>query len=152
MRRRRLAVRAVAAALVGLAAAPAFVAPRAEDLGPTIDLRPGQEATFAATLVGGGVTLGPARVSNIGTAQPRDGEITVGAKPGGLSPYATLTVTEKTAEPMDFYATGFIDRIKIDEVRLCGRPDAPASTRIAAGSRRIALNRFAVRNEGEACR
>ncbi len=70
----------------------------------------------------------------------------------GLSPYADLTASEKTPAPVDFVATGLIGDIKIDEVVLCGRLDAPTTSRIASGSWRISLNRFSVRQEGQDCR
>ena len=124
----------------------------AQDLGPTVDLRPGREVTFPVTIVDGRVTLGPARASKPGTAEPKGGEITVSVVKHGLSPYADLTATENTPAPVDFIATGLIGNIKIDEVRLCGRLDAPSSTRIASGSWRISLNRFAVGQGGQACR
>jgi len=70
----------------------------------------------------------------------------------GLSPYAELTATEKTSEPVDFGATGLIGDIKIDEVVLCGQVDAPAKNRISSGSWRVSLNRFSVRQSGQDCR
>jgi hypothetical protein len=63
-----------------------------------------------------------------------------------------LTASEKTSAPVDFIATGLIGDIKLDEVRLCGRLDAPSTTRIYSGSWRISLNRFAVDQDGQACR
>jgi hypothetical protein len=126
--------------------------PRAQDLGPTLDLKPGQEVTVPVAIVDGKVKLGQARASKLGSGQPKDGEITIGVLKQGLSPYAQLTASEKTSAPVDFIATGLIGNIKIDEVRLCGRLDAPASTRIASGSWRVSLNRFAVRANGQECR
>jgi len=70
----------------------------------------------------------------------------------GLSPYAELTASEKTAAPVDFVATGLVGDIKIDEVRLCGQIDAPATNRIASGAWRVSLNRFSVRQSGQDCR
>jgi hypothetical protein len=124
----------------------------AQDLGPTLDLKPGQEVTLPVSIVDGKVKLGPARASKLGSGQPKDGEITVGVIKQGLSPYAQLVASEKTQAPVDFIATGLIGNIKIDEVRLCGRLDAPATTRIASGSWRVSLNRFAVRADGQECR
>ena len=124
--------------------------PRAQDLGPALDLRPGQEVTFPVTIADGRVTLGKARASRPGTAHPREGEITVSVVKQGLSPYAELTAAENTPAPVDFVATGLVGDIKIDEVRLCGRLGAPSSTRIYSGSWRISLNRFAVGPE-EGC-
>jgi hypothetical protein len=123
-----------------------------QDLGPTVDLRPGQEVTFPVTIADGKVVPGPARVSKPGAAAPKDGEITVGFVKQGLSPYAMLTANEKTSAPIDFIAAGLIGNIKIDEVKLCGRLEAPSSTRIASGSWRIALSRFSVGEGLQACR
>ncbi len=146
----RLGAPGVQAALVAclFAALPA----RAQSVGPELDLRPGQEITFAVAAADGRVTLGPARVSKPGTAQPKDGEITVAVVKHGLSPYADLTAREKTADPVDFIATGLVGGIKVDEVRLCGRLDAPATNRIASGSWRVSLNRFSIRQSGQDCR
>jgi hypothetical protein len=125
---------------------------RAQDLGPTLALKPGQEVTFPVAVADGKVTLGPARASKPGTAAPKDGEITVGVVKQGLSPYAELTASEKTPAPVDFVATGLIGDIKIDEVKVCGKLDGPSSTRIYSGSWRVSLNRFSVRQEGQECR
>jgi hypothetical protein len=145
-------LRTLSRAALALALALPSIAASAQDLGPTLDLKPGQEVTVPVAIVDGKVKLGPARASKVGSAQPRDGEITVGVIKQGLSPYAQLKASEKTPAPVDFIATGLIGNIKIDEVRLCGRLDAPASTRIASGSWRVSLNRFAVRPEGQECR
>ena len=125
---------------------------RAQALGPALDLRPNQEITFPVAIADGRVTLGPARASKPGSAQPRDGEITVALVKHGLAPYADLTAREKTSEPVDFIATGLVGNIKIDEVRLCGRLEAPATNRIGSGSWRVSLNRFSIRQSGQDCR
>ena len=105
------------------------------------------------TIAGDAVLTGAPRVSKAGAASAGSSEIVVSVAPPGLSPYAMMTVTETTARPIDFYATGFIDRIKIDDIHVCGRSRcAGCRRRIAAGARRIALNHFAARKEGEACR
>ena len=129
-------------------ATPSGAAP-AQAAAATVDLKPGQEVTFPVAVADGRVTLGAARASKPGTAQPKDGEITVSFVKHGLSPYADLTATEKTSDPVDFVATGLIGDIKIDEVVICGRLDAPASNRIASGSWRVSLNRFSVRQGGQ---
>jgi hypothetical protein len=133
---------------LALALAPAF----ADELGPTIDLKPGQEIAIPVTIVDGKVTFGPARATKPGAGEPRDGEIIVGVVKQGLSPYAALTAVEKTSAPVDFIATGLIGNIKIDEVKLCGRLDGPSSTRIASGSWRVSLSRFSVGEGLHACR
>jgi hypothetical protein len=118
----------------------------------TVDLKPGQELTFSVALADGRVALGPARASRPGTAQPKDGEITVSMVKHGLSPYAELTASEKTSQPVDFVATGLIGDIKIDEVVLCGQIAGPATNRIASGSWRVSLNHFSIRQSGQDCR
>ena len=125
-------------------------APRAEDLSSSVTLRPGEEVTFSASSANGHVTLGPARASRPGTAKPKDGEITVSVVKQGSSPYAEITVSEKTSVRIDFVATGLVGAIKIDEIRVCGRLDAPFSAHIYSGLWRISLTRFSVGPE-EAC-
>ena len=139
-------------ALSLLAAVSACGAAWADSNAPTVDVRRGMEATFTAAIVDGRITLGPARVTRLGTAQPKDGEITVGVEPGGMTPYAQWHVSEKTAVPLDFVATGLIDNIKIDEITLCGRLDRLDSQRIAAGSLHVSLNRFTVGTGTGVCR
>ncbi len=102
------------------------------------------------TSADGHVALGAARLSKPGGAQPKDGEVTVSVVKQGLSPYAALTATEKTPDPVDFVATGLIGDIKIDEIVVCGRLDAPVTARIGSGSWRVSLNRFSVRPTGGA--
>ena len=146
----------IVAACVVLAAGAAFASaapPGAKSAPPpatSIDLKPGQEVIFPVAIADGKVTLGAARASKAGAgaAEPKDGEITVSFVRHGLSPYADLTATERTSQPVDFVATGLIGDIKIDEVVICGRLDAPASNRIASGSWRVSLNRFSVRQTG----
>ncbi len=128
---------------------PAAAAAQSPD---AVNLKPGQEVTIPVTIADGRVTLGAARVSRPGATQPRNGEITVSMVKHGLSPYADLSASEKTSEPVDFVATGLVGDIKIDEVAICGRLDAPATNRIASGSWRVSLNRFSVRQSGQDCR
>jgi hypothetical protein len=125
-------------------------ASRAEDLGPTVELKPGQEIAFPVAIVDGHVALGKPRLLRPGAAQPEEGEIAVGVVKHDSSPYADLTASERTAAPVNFVATGLIGNIKIDEVKLCGRLDAPTSAHIYSGSWRISLNRFSVGHSGEA--
>jgi hypothetical protein len=129
-----------------LFAAPAL----AERPAAGLDLKPGQEITFAATVADGRIVVGPPRVSKPGSAVPKEGEITVAMVKHGLSPFADLTATERTPVPVDFVATGLIGDIKIDEIVVCGRLDAPATGRIASGAWRVSLNRFAVRKSAGA--
>jgi hypothetical protein len=116
-----------------------------------IGLRPDQAVVIPVAIVEGGVVLGIPRGPKPG-APPEDGEIEVEVVKHGLSPYAELSATEKTEQPVDFVAAGLIGNIKIDEVVVCGRLDTPIKTRIASGAWRISLNRFTVHKEGRDCR
>lgn len=129
-------------ALAGVAAAA--------DPGRTIALKPGEQATFDATVANGSVTLGRPRLSRPSTPRPGEGQIAVSLVKHGLAPYAELTAVERTSVPVDFVATGLIGDIKIDEVVICGRLDAPVVARIAAGSWRVSLNRFFVHQNDQA--
>lgn len=139
---------AFAAFIVGLF--PSREALRAQNVAPAVSLRPGQEVTFSAEIADGHVTPGRPRTARPGTAKPGEGEITVSVVKQDRSPYAEITVNEKTSAPIDFVATGLVGDIKIDEIRVCGRLGAPVSGHIYSGSWRISLNRFTVGPE-EAC-
>jgi hypothetical protein len=144
--------RSLAYALGACLAAAKPHAALAQQPGPSLDLKPGQEITFAVTSTDGRVALGTPRLSMPGAAQPKEGEITVSVVKHGLSPYADLTTTEKTSDPFDFVVTGLIGDIKIDEIVVCGRLDAPTTARIGSGSWRVSLNRFSIRPSGAECR
>lgn len=148
MRRFRV-VRWRAATLGALALASAA---RADPRAQTLDLKPGQEVTFAAAIVDGRVTLGPARVTKLGTAEPKAGEITVGVAPAVKPFYAELRAREKTAAAIDFVATGLIGGTKIDEIVLCGRLDAPFAKLISNSAWRISLNSFEPGKGDDTCR
>ena len=140
------------AAFALLAALWALAPARADSGGASVDVRRGMEVAFPVAIVDGRIALGAPRISKLGTTQPRDGEIVVGVEPGGMTPYAKLRVSEKTSTPIDFVATGFIDKIKIDEIIVCGRLDTPIVERIAAGSLRVSLNRFAAGTGVDTCK
>jgi hypothetical protein len=124
----------------------------AEDGQQAFDLHSGQELTFAVTIDGAKAALGKPRVSRFGTAQPKDGEMTVGLGPRDAKTLREdVIVTEKTPVPIDFLATGLIGGTKIDEAVLCGRLDAPASAHIGAVSWRVRLHAFEVRRDGATC-
>jgi hypothetical protein len=118
---------------------------------PTVTLKPGQEAVFTVTVLDGRVTPGVARRANVAATEPKEGEIAVSVARRSLSPYVEVTATEKTPAPVDFVATGLIGDIKIDEIVICGRLDAPATARIASGAWTISLNRFSVRENDAEC-
>jgi hypothetical protein len=109
------------------------------------------EIAFSVAIADGHVTPGKARLLRSDAASVGDGEIRVSVVKHDSSPYADLTASEKTSASVDFVATGLIGDIKIDEVKLCGRLDAPTSAHIYSGSWRISLNRFSVGHGGEAC-
>jgi hypothetical protein len=150
-------MRKIFVARAATACAVLFASPAFSGVGPAqnpgaVDLKPGQEVTVPVSIADGRVTLGAERASRPGTAQPKNGEITVSMVKHGVSPYADLSAAEKTSEPVDFVATGLVGDIKIDEVVICGRLDAPARNRIASGAWRVSLNRFSVRQSGQDCR
>jgi hypothetical protein len=134
-----------------LALGSAREAAGAEDLGLTVELKPGQEIAFPVAIVDGHVTPGKARLLKPGATLPKDSEIMVSVVKHDSSPYADLTASEKTSAPVDFVATGLIGNIKIDEVKICGRLDALTSAHIYSGSWRVSLNRFSVGQGGKAC-
>jgi hypothetical protein len=115
------------------------------------DLNAGQELTFAVTIADGKVTVGAPRASRLGAAQPGDGEVTVGLTARDKTLYEQVLVTEKTAVPIDFLATGLVGGTKIDEAVLCGRLDAPTSAHIGAVSWRVRLHDFEVGKGGATC-
>jgi hypothetical protein len=123
----------------------------AEGDGPAFNLHPGQELTFAVKVADGKVTLGPPRASRLGAVQPASGEITIGLSPRDATQHEQVTVTEKTAVPIDLLATALVGATKIDEAVLCGRLDAPASAHIGAISWRVSLHAFEARKDGATC-
>jgi hypothetical protein len=116
-----------------------------------LEMRPGFELTVPIEIVEGRIVVGTARRAKLGAGQPREGELTVGVAPGGHSPYAQVSVVERTSAPLNFVATGFIGGTKIDEIVLCGRLGAPVSSKIAAGSWRIVLSQFEVADSAPKC-
>jgi hypothetical protein len=123
----------------------------AEGEAQAFNLRPGQELTFAVKIADGKVTLGPPRMSRLGAAQPRDGEMTVGLSPRDDTLHEQVIVAEKTPVPIDFLATALVGATKIDEAVLCGRLDAPTSAHIGAISWRVSLHAFEARKDGATC-
>ena len=105
-------------------------------------LKAGQAVVFPAKVEDGKVVLGPARLGKFGELQPAEGEIVVGLSPKDKTLYENVVVVEKTAQPIDFVATGLIGEIKIDERVLNGRLDAPVTQRIGATSWTVLLHEF----------
>ena len=142
-----------ALAALALATFGARAAPAVDGNAQSFSLKAGQEVTLPVAIQGDRVILGAARPSKLGAAQPRDGEITVGLTPGDKKTlYSQVIVTEKTAVPIDFVATGLIGEIKIDERVICGRLDQPTSVHIGSVSWRVSLNTFEVGKGGGPCR
>ncbi|HLW92864.1 MAG TPA: hypothetical protein VKS78_16400 [Roseiarcus sp.] len=151
MRPFRLSSRAATlGALIAITVA-SWAALAAESGEQAFDLHSGQELTFPVTIADGKVTLGAARPSKFGAAQPNDGEMTVGLSPRDKTPYEQIVVTEKTPVAIDFVATGLNGATMIDERVICGRLDAPASMHIGAASWRVRLHEFEARKEGATC-
>jgi hypothetical protein len=145
----RVGVGAVTLAATFLAAVGASAAPAAGGPAQSFSLKAGQEVTLPITIQDQRVVLGAPRPSKLGAAQPKDGEITVGLTPGDKKTlYSQVIVTEKTAVPIDFVATGLIGEIKIDERVVCGRLDQPTSVHIGSVSWRVSLNTFEVGKGG----
>jgi hypothetical protein len=105
---------------------------------------------FWILFYGDAPVLGPPRTFKP-TDALRDDEIMVEVLPSGMAPYAKVHIVEKTKQPVDFVITGLIDSIKIDEIVICGRLDGDIETKIAAGAKRLSLNRFTARQVGAGC-
>ena len=142
-------LRPLAAALVCVLASYTLASGESSDQG--FELKAGQEVTFAVTVADGKVTVGAPRPSKLGSAQPKAGEITVGLTPKDKTLYEQVTVTEKTAVPINFLATGLVGGTKIDEAVLCGRLDAPFSAHIGAMSWKVRVHDFEAAKDGEKC-
>jgi hypothetical protein len=132
----------------GLAAGAASAA-GAEAKG--FNLHPGEALTFTVKVADGAVALGPPRLSRLGAAQPRDGEISVGLSKRDATLHEEVTVTEKTPAPIDFLATAMVGETKIDEAVMCGQPGGVASAHIGAISWRVSLHDFEARKPGATC-
>jgi hypothetical protein len=123
----------------------------AESGAQAFDIHPGQTLTFVVTILAGKVVVTPPRASKSGAETPKDSEMTVSLSPRDKTMYEQITVVEKTSLPVDFVATGLVGNIKIDERVLCGRLDAPASSRIGAANWRVRLHDFEVGKGGANC-
>jgi len=144
-------IRASAAALPLLLVAPCSADSLPQKPTP-FDLKPGQELTIPVAVVDGQVVVGAPRPSKLGTAAPKDGEITVGLTPAPAgSYYETVTAKENTAAPIDFLATGVNAYVKIDEAVICGRLDAPIAAHIGSVPWRFWLNGFEVGKGAGSC-
>jgi len=138
----------IAAALLALVGANAALAK--DPSPPPMDLHAEQELTIPVTVVDGKVVTGAPRLSKLGAADPKDGEITIGLTSGDKDYRAILLLVEKTSVPIDFLATGLNGGTKIDEAVLCGRLDGPSSAHIGSIPWRVSLHAFEV-GKGQPC-
>ncbi|THD42867.1 MAG: hypothetical protein E7774_14535 [Bradyrhizobium sp.] len=125
------------------------VAPPREAPHP-FDAKPGMALTIPISIVDGKVTAGVARLGPLAGAQPKSGEITIGLEKIKDEFYNQITVTEKTAQPIDFLITGLNGGTKIDEIEICGRIDQPVLARIGSVPWRFWVNAFEI-GKGVGC-
>ena len=130
--------------------APRHVAPPQQKPHP-FDVKPGTELTIPIAIVDGKAVAGDPRVAALGASPPKDGEITVGLDRIKGEFYNQITVTEKTAQPINFLVTGLNGGTKIDETEICGRTDMPVVTRVGSVPWRFWVNGFEVGKGGGSC-
>jgi len=115
------------------------------------DVRPGTEVTIPIAIVDGKAVAGVPRSAALGASPPKDGEITVGLDRIKGEFYNQITVTEKTAQPINFLVTGLNGGTKIDETEICGRIDGPITSRVGSVPWRFWVNGFEVGKGGAEC-
>ena len=93
--------------------APRHVAPPQQKPHP-FDVKPGTELTIPIAIIDGKAVAGDPRVAALGASPPKDGEITVGLDRIKGEFYNQITVTEKTAQPINFLVTALNGGTKID--------------------------------------
>jgi len=130
--------------------APRHVAPPHQKPHP-FDVKPGTELTIPIAIVDGKAVAGDPRVAALGASPPKDGEITVGLDRIKGEFYNQVTVTEKTAQPINFLVTGLNGGTKIDETEICGRLDGPIVSRVGSVPWRFWVNGFEVGKGGGSC-
>ena len=130
--------------------APRHVAPPRQKPHP-FDVKPGTELTIPIAIVDGKAVAGDPRVAALGASPPKDGEITVGLDRIKGEFYNQVTVTEKTAQPINFLVTGLNGGTKIDETEICGRLDGPIVSRVGSVPWRFWVNGFEVGKGGGSC-
>jgi hypothetical protein len=128
-------------------AALRHAAPPQQTLHP-FDVKPGMELTIPIAIVDGKAVAGVPRAAKLGASPPKDGEITVGLERQTGTLYNQITVTEKTAQPIDFLVTGLNGGTKIDETEICGRLDAPIAAHIGSVPWRFSVNGFEIGKGG----
>jgi len=131
-------------------AALRHAAPPQQTLHP-FDVKPGMELTIPIAIVDGKAVAGVPRVAKLGASPPKDGEITVGLDRIKGEFYNQITVSERTAQPINFLVTGLNGGTKIDETEVCGRLDGPITTRIGSVPWRFWVNGFEVGKGGGSC-
>ena len=130
--------------------APRHVLPPPQKAHP-FDVKPGTEVTIPIAIVDGKAVAGVPRVAKLGASPPKDGEITVGLDRIKGEFYNQITVSEKTAQPINFLVTGLNGGTKIDETWVCGRLDGPFTTRVGSVPWRFWLNGFEVGKGAGSC-
>ncbi len=115
------------------------------------DVKPGTELTIPIAIVDGKAVAGVPRLAKLGASPPKDGEITVGLDRIKGEFYNQITVTEKTAQPINFLVTALNGGTKIDETEICGRLDAPILARVGSTAWRFSVNGFELGKGGAGC-
>jgi hypothetical protein len=128
-------------------AALRHAAPPRQALKP-FDVKPGMQLTIPIAIVDGKAVAGDPRAAALGAGPPKDGEIIVGLDRIKGEFYNQITVTERTAQPIDFLVTGLNGGTKIDETEICGRLDAPITARIGSVPWRFWVNGFETGKSG----
>jgi len=130
-------------------AAPRYAGPPPQKTLP-FDVKPGTELSIPIAVVDGKAVPGAPRLAKFGASPPKEGEITVGLERDAGTFYNQITVTEKTAQPIDFLVTGLNGGTKIDETEICGRLDQPVVARIGSIPWRFSVNGFEI-SKGTGC-
>jgi hypothetical protein len=115
------------------------------------DVKPGTELTIPIAIVDGKAVAGVPRNAKLGASPPKDGEITVGLDRIKGEFYNQITVSERTAQPINFLVTALNGGTKIDETEICGRLDAPILARVGSTAWRFSVNGFEVGKGGGSC-
>ena len=115
------------------------------------DVKPGTELTIPIAIVDGKPVAGVPRLAPLGASPPKDGEITVGLDRIKGEFYNQITVSEKTAQPINFLVTALNGGTKIDETEICGRLDAPITARVGSTAWRFWVNGFEIGKGGADC-
>src|ERR1700690_430468 len=152
MRTAVISALALALGIGSVAAAPRHLPPRhvaAPQLtSHPFDVKPGTELTIPIAIVDGKPVAGVPRLAGLGASPPKDGEITIGLDRIKGEFYNQITVTEKSAQPINFLVTALNGGTKIDETQACGRLDAPVLARVGSTAWRFWVNGFEIGKGG----